>query len=630
MIDFFSSLPRPVRRLLLLLLDSVAIMLAVWASFSIRLSEWWPDMLHQAISLFPVALVISLPIFFALGFYRSVLRYAGWHMFNTIVKGVSLSLLLLIAAWAMLQGAIVPRSAWFVYWFILIALSGGSRLLLRDYLRRRFAEANNRKRVIIYGAGVAGVQIATALQHDLEFMPVGFVDDSPELRGSVIFGLKVQTPKHLPQLIRREQAEVVLLAMPSASRKQRRDILDALASLPVRFMVMPSMTELASGAKRIDDLRDVDVADILSRDPIKPNPALLKTCIRGKTVLVTGAGGSIGAELCRQIIQLGPRRLVLFELSEYGLYRIERELRSALASMARPPQLELIALLGSVNQRQRIHQVMVQFAVQTVYHAAAFKHVSIVEQNPLEGIQNNIFGTLYTAQAAAAAGVETFVLISTDKAVRPSNVMGASKRFAELVLQGLDQQPHKTCFCMVRFGNVLGSSGSIVPLFQQQIRAGGPVTVTDPEVTRYFMTIPEAAQLVIQAGAMADGGEVFLLDMGEPVNIIHIARRMIELSNFTVRDEEHPNGDIDIQFTGLKPGEKLHEELFLGSDNSATAHPMILQAREQSLPWDDVQTYLDRLRQYSKQFDEDAACAVLQEAIGEYRRPEAATARLAS
>lgn len=627
MIDFFSSLPRPVRRLLLLLLDSVAIIISVWVSFVVRLGEWWPEMLHQALLLFPFALAISLPIFFLLGFYRSVLRYAGRHMFNTIVKGVSLSLLLLIAAWAMLRGAVVPRSSWLVYWFILIALSGGSRLLLRDYLRRRFTDAANRKRVIIYGAGVAGVQIATALQHDLEFIPVGFVDDSPELRGSVILGLKVQTPKRLPQLIRQEQAEVVLLAMPSASRKQRRDILEDLASLPVRFMVMPSMTELASGAKRIDDLRDVDVADILSRDPIKPNPALLQACIRDKTVLVTGAGGSIGAELCRQIIQLRPRRLVLFELSEYGLYRIEQELRTVLASMTQPP--ELITLLGSVNQRQRMHQVMAMFAVQTVYHAAAFKHVSMVEQNSLEGIQNNIFGTLCTAQAAAAAGVETFVLISTDKAVRPSNVMGASKRFAELVLQALDQQDYKTRFCMVRFGNVLGSSGSIVPLFQQQIRAGGPVTVTDPNASRYFMTIPEAAQLVIQAGAMAEGGEVFLLDMGEPVTITHIAQRMIELSSFTVRDQDHPNGDIEIQFTGLKPGEKLHEELFLGSDNLATEHPMILRAREQSLSWQQVQHYLDRLSQCSKQFDEDAARAVLQDAIPEYQRPETRT-RLAS
>ncbi len=617
MIDIFLGFSRTTRRLSLLALDACAVLISLWAAFALRLGEWWPEMLTSALGLFPVALVVSLPIFWSIGLYRSVLRYAGRELFYTLLKGIGLSLLLVMASWLLLRGAPVPRSAWLINGLLLIGLIGGSRLVLRDYLLRRFASHMTRKQVIIYGAGVAGAQLAMALKHDPEHSPVAFVDDNPELHNSVICGLRVYKPGQLSRLVQSERVDAILLAVPSASRRQRQAILDRLTNLPVRLLVMPSLTELASGSKRIDELREVDVEDILGRDPVKPNHALLEACIRGKVVMVTGAGGSIGAELCRQIAQLGPRRLVLLDLSEFALYQIERELRER-----GDERVELLPVLGSINDVERVDQLLGRYGVQTVYHAAAYKHVALVEQNPVEGVRNNIFGTHRLARAVAIAGVEVFVFISTDKAVRPSSIMGSTKRFAELVLQGLAQTHPVTRFCMVRFGNVLGSSGSVVPLFREQIRRGGPVTVTHPEVTRYFMTIPEAAQLVIQAGAMAEGGEVFLLDMGEPVRILTLARRMIELSGFHVRDSSNPHGDIEIRYTGLRDGEKLHEELLIGDDNSPTKHPMIKRAREESLPWPAVERYLRRLEQAVEVADAQALRAVLEQAIHAPQRVE--------
>lgn len=629
MINAFTGLPRTIRRLLLLLLDSGIIAMAIWIAFAVRFGEWWPAMLTlHGPALLPISLLLILPVCWGIGLYRSVLRYAGYELFYTILKGVSIAVVLVIATWALLQLTPMPRFVWLIYWFVVAALISASRLFLRDYLMRRFASPVASKLVIIYGAGRAGVQLAMALRHDPEYRPVAFIDDNPDLQGSVVLGLKVYRHTALSRLIERDQIEAILLAIPSASRRQRRNILGRLTRLPVRLMVMPSLTELASGVKRIDDLRAVDVEDILGRDPIKPHPELLEACIRDKNVLLTGAGGSIGAELCRQIIQLGPRCLILFDVSEYALYRIEQELCALCDSIAYPPQI--ISNLGSVNHRKRMKMIMQQYNVQTVYHAAAYKHVPIVEVNPIEGVQNNIFATYHTALAAAEAQVETFVFISTDKAVRPSNVMGASKRLAELVLQGMAKQPYKTRFCMVRFGNVLASSGSVVPLFREQIRKGGPVTVTHPEVSRYFMTIPEAAQLVIQAGAMAQGGEVFLLDMGEPIKIVDLAKRLIELSGLRVRDERHPDGDIEIIFTGLRSGEKLHEELLIGAANESTDHPMIRRAHEESLPWFQVQRYLERLTQASKNFDYAAVDALLHEAVSGYENPSRLLHRTAS
>jgi FlaA1/EpsC-like NDP-sugar epimerase len=402
--------------------------------------------------------------------------------------------------------------------------------------------------------------------------------------------------------------------MPSVPHRRRREIIDALGPLPVKVMAMPGLAEIAAGTRRVDDVREVDIEDLLGRDPVRPNQRLLEACIRDKVVMVTGAGGSIGAELCRQIARLGPRRLVLFEQSEPALFQVEQEALKLVAGTG----TGVDAILGSVVHRNRVQRAMQSFGVETVYHAAAYKHVPMVEHNPIEGVQNNVMGTLHTAEAALAAGVGTFVLVSTDKAVRPTNVMGATKRFAELVLQGLAQQGGPTRFCMVRFGNVLASSGSVVPVFREQIRHGGPVTVTHPEVTRYFMTIPEAAQLVLQAGAMGQGGDVFVLDMGEPVRILDLARQMVRLSGLEVRDDENPEGDIEIVFTGLRPGEKLYEELLIGEQDEPTEHPRIRRAREEGLPWADVQAYSERLQAASKGCDCIEVRAVLTEAVRGY------------
>jgi FlaA1/EpsC-like NDP-sugar epimerase len=618
MLEQFLNLPIAVRRLLLVIGDTLAVLVAVWASFAIRLGDWWPDMLQDVVWLFPLAIIILIPTLAVVGLYRPILRYADESLLYTIVLGVSAGILLMMAVWVFLREGLVPRSSWLICWLVLTTLVGGGRLLLRRYLRRRFRSSAPRTPVIIYGAGEAGAQLVNALRYSAEFAPVVFVDDNPRLWGSVVLGLKVRAPTKLPRLIAHHEAGLILLALPSTSHRRRREILEDLAGLPVRVMALPTLAELTSGARRIDEFREIDVADILGRDTVQPNESLLRARVRDKAVMVTGAGGSIGAELCRQILALRPRRLVLFERSEYALYTIEQELGAMLANMGQPP-IELIPLLGSVIHRRRLQVAMEHFGVQTVYHAAAYKHVPIVEHNPIEGVRNNVFGTLHAAEAAIAAGVETFVLVSSDKAVRPTNVMGATKRLAELILEGLAGEGGATRLCMVRFGNVLDSSGSVVPLFREQIRKGGPVTVTHPEVERYFMTIPEAAQLVIQASAMAQGGDLFLLDMGEAVRIFDLARRMIGLSGMEVRDEEHPDGDIEIQFTGLRSGEKLREELLIGADDLPTEHPMIRRAREGDPPWAAIQDCLERLDAAARAFDYPAVRAILREAVVEYQ-----------
>ncbi|HRD66827.1 MAG TPA: nucleoside-diphosphate sugar epimerase/dehydratase [Candidatus Competibacter sp.] len=630
MLEQFLNLPPVVRRTLLIAGDALAVLVAIWASFALRLGDWWPDMLQDVVWLFPLAVAVLVPTFAAVGLYRPILRYADESLLYTIVLGASAGILLMMAVWVFLREGLVPRSSWLICWLVLMALVGGGRLVLRRYLRRRFRSSAFRTPVIIYGAGEAGAQLVNALRYSTEFEPAVFVDDNPRLWGSVVLGLKVRAPFKLSRLIARHEAGLILLALPSTSHRRRREILEALAGLPVRVMALPTLAELTSGARRIDEFREIDVEDILGRDSVQPNEVLLRARVRDKTVMVTGAGGSIGAELCRQILTLRPRRLVLFERSEYALYSIEQELGAMLDNMENPVpsgaasarvkrSVELVPLLGSVTHRQRLQVAMEGFGVQTVYHAAAYKHVPIVEHNPIEGVQNNVFGTLCAAEVAIAASVETFVLVSSDKAVRPTNVMGATKRLAELVLQGLAGQGGATRLCMVRFGNVLDSSGSVVPLFREQIRKGGPVTVTHPDVERYFMTIPEAAQLVIQASAMAQGGDLFLLDMGEAVRIGDLARRMIRLSGLEVRDEEHPDGDIEIRFTGLRSGEKLREELLIGADDLPTEHPMIRRAREGCPPWPVIRSYLDRLDAAAQNFDYPGVRALLREAVAEYR-----------
>ncbi|MBV8679773.1 MAG: polysaccharide biosynthesis protein, partial [Aquitalea sp.] len=525
----------------------------------------------------------------------------------------SLAVLVLTAVIVMARIAPFPRSSIIIFWMFAMAYIGGSRFVLRGLVRRIDSVDAPREHVIIYGAGQAGVQLMLALQAGKEYRPMAFVDDNPDSWKRTYRGLSVHAPDDLPLLIEETAASCILLAMPSVSRGRQREILESLEHLRIPIKRLPGMADLVSGEARVEELKEVEIEDLLGRDPVPPRPELLARNIQGRVVMVTGAGGSIGSELVRQIARNNPARIVLFELTEFALYAIDQELSQLAPAIARTP------VLGSVTDHARLCQIMRTFAVETVYHAAAYKHVPMVEHNPVAGILNNAFGTDTTAQAAEDCGVDTFVLISTDKAVRPTNVMGATKRLAELTLQGRHASGSKTCFVMVRFGNVLGSSGSVVPLFKKQIKAGGPVTVTHPDITRYFMTIPEAAQLVIQAGAMGEGGDVFVLDMGEPVKIAELARRMVHLSGLEVRDDKHPGGDIEIRFSGLRPGEKLYEELLIGDNVLATDHPRILRAQEYHLAAEELQHFMQQLGQACQQLDGAQAFALMQQVVHEFR-----------
>ena len=560
--------------------------------------------------LFALAPVIAIPLFVRFGMYRAVMRYFGNDALLAIGKAVTLSALILALAVYWYQGApkLVPRSMVLNYWWLSLVLLGGLRLLMRQYFMGDWFSAEQPSRlqgserglpkVAIYGAGAAGNQLIAALRLGRAMRPVAFIDDDSGIANRSIAGLRVYTSKHIQQMINETGANEILLALPSASRSRRREILEALEKYPLHVRSIPGFMDLASGRVKVEDVQEVDIADLLGRDAVPPEQVLFERCIRGQVVAVTGAGGSIGAELCRQIMLNEPATLLLFEHSEFNLYSIHSELQARIKRESLP--LRLVPILGSIRNAGRLLDVMQTWKVDTVYHAAAYKHVPMVEHNIAEGVLNNLVGTLNTAQAAIRAGVSNFVLISTDKAVRPTNVMGSTKRLAEMVLQALSReaapvlfdddkalrQLNKTRFTMVRFGNVLGSSGSVIPLFHEQIRKGGPVTVTHPNITRYFMTIPEAAQLVIQAGAMGEGGDVFVLDMGEPVKIAELAEKMIHLSGLSVRSDRAPHGDIAIEFSGLRPGEKLYEELLIGDNVSPTEHPMIMRANEEHLPWD--------------------------------------------
>ncbi len=562
-----------------------------------------------------IAGALTVPVLASQHLYRAIIRFIGVEMMVGVLRGMALvGAAVGFASYLLdLQPARGALALGLVFWAFASMVLGGVRLLMR------FAVAGGQRqgeRIAIYGAGDAGRRLvaAAAKSHDMD--AVLFFDDDPKLHGRVINGVPVAAPADLPALVERYGIERILLALPSAGRRRRQQVLASLEGLRVHVQTVPDIGDLLTGKARLEELREVCVADILGRDQVAPNTGLLDTCIRGKSVMVTGAGGSIGSELCRQIIELGARRLVLFELSELALYNIEQELRARQGESGL--QLELVALLGSVHHRERVRRVIQTFGVQTVFHAAAYKHVPIVEYNMTEGVHNNVIGTWYAAEAAEEAGVETFVLVSTDKAVRPVNVMGATKRFAELVLQSMAERGSRTRFCMVRFGNVLESSGSVVPLFREQIRKGGPVTVTHPEVTRYFMTIPEAAHLVIQAAAMARGGDVFVLNMGEPVRIADLAERMIRLTGLSVRDAANPDGDIVIEYTGLRPGEKLYEDLLISDNVAATDHPMILRAYEERLPWATVQRHLQELLAAAGQCDCDRIQQVLLDGVHGY------------
>jgi len=604
------DLPRNIKQACLLSLDMLFVLGAMWGAVALRWGHLNFQLGPVEYACAGVTLVISALIFLRLGLYRAVIRFMGQQAIWAIITAVSYSALILGATFFFTR-ADVPRSTPFIYWGLLLLTIGGTRLIVRAYYQAKLRSMS--ENVIIYGAGQSGRQLLQALHHGEEYHPVVFVDDSPYLQRSVINGLQVAKPEDLEQLIRQHNISQVLLAIPSASPDRRREIIDSLVGFPVHVRTVPTITELMAGEASVNQIRDIDLDDLLGREPVPPHPELVARCITDKVVMVTGAGGSIGSELCRQIVQSHPRELVLLDNSEYALYRIERELRETLTQLEL--ETELIPLLGSVQDQNRLESIYRTFAVSTVYHAAAYKHVPLVEYNIAEGVSNNVFGTWYAAQAALKAGVETFVLVSTDKAVRPTNIMGASKRFAEMILQGLAQEETETRFCMVRFGNVLGSSGSVVPLFRQQIETGGPVTVTHPEVSRYFMSIPEAAQLVLQAGAMGTGGDLFVLDMGEPVRIVDLARRMIRLSGYDMTPSSEETGHIQIEYVGLRPGEKLHEELLLGNNVSGTGHPMIMRAEEESLPNHQIQRLLEELVMHCDRLDCDGISVVLSKAV---------------
>jgi len=609
------SLPRGTKRLIMASADAVAIPTALWAALALKFDRLDPA-LDRTFAYFVVAVASALFFFAMFGLYRAVVRFMGPKAVLTVFAGVSLSVLVLMAFDRLAASHQMPLSAFGIYWALALPYVGGSRFVARYLFLRSAGNGRPVTRVAIYGAGNAGARVCSILLGGPDFEPVAFIDDKKSLQGSSINGVRVYGPEELPDLVRQRRIDRILLAIPSASRRRRREILTALEPLAVHVQSLPNLSDLIAGKAQISELRDVDVSDLLGRDPVPPRPKLFGSCIRGKCVLVTGAGGSIGSELCRQILRLGPTRLVLFEMSELALYNIERELEEVAAHERLT--VEIVPLLGNAHHRHRVREVLATFGVQTVYHAAAYKHVPIVEYNVVEGIHNNVISTWYTAEAALETGVETFVLISTDKAVNPANVMGATKRLAELVLQALQERTTHTRFCMVRFGNVLASSGSVVPLFQEQIRRGGPVTVTHPDVIRYFMTIPEAAQLVLQAGSMAKGGDVFVLDMGRPVRIEDLARRLISLMGLSVRDGSNPDGDIEIEYTGLRTAEKLFEELLIGSNVTGTDHPMIMRAIEHRLSWPKMQQILNELLVALASFDCHSALALLAESVAEY------------
>lgn len=611
----FLKLPRRHKQIIAVVTDYVMLLFAFWSALALRFETLTPDLGTYRWQMF-VAPLLAIPIFVRLGLYRAVVRFMEDRVVFVVASGATISVILLASLVALTHTPMLSRGVFGIYWLQAIVYVGMTRFLARSLFLRAERKQDSRKRVVIYGAGRSGTQLLYALRAGREYLPVAFFDDKVSIQQTELAGLRVHAPSLLPEFLTDKHIDEVLLAIPSAGRARRAQIISRLEGLHCRLKLVPSMSELVNGNVTVDAIREVELEDLLGRDIVAPDSTLLGKCITGKVVLVTGAGGSIGSELCRQIVRLGPARLVLMELSEFALYSVEQELTSLCAKLH--VRVDIIALLGSVIYAQRDERIMKTFGVQTVYHAAAYKHVPLVEHNPVEGVRNNVLGTRRMAEAALSAGVETFILISTDKAVRPTNVMGASKRLAELVLQGLARRGCSTRFCMVRFGNVLGSSGSVVPLFRRQIAARQAITLTHPEITRYFMTIPEAAQLVIQAGSMAMGGEVYVLDMGEPVKIIDLARRMIRLSGLSVRDEDNPQGDIPIEVVGLRPGEKLYEELLIGENVEGTSHPLIMRAYEHELPWVLLDKRLDDLDLACQSFDYRQVLAILISLVHEY------------
>lgn len=611
------NLPRTAKRLVAASVDLGLCVFTVWLAYYLRLGEFI-SLSGNALLAVLASICLALPVFMLSGLYRAIFRYSGWPALLAVARAISIYGLLYASIFTAIGVTDVPRTIGIIQPILLLLLVGASRALARIWLGDEYQSILKqaaRPKALIYGAGKTGRQLAAAMSNCYEMQVVGFLDDDDRLHGHVLNGQPIYNPENLPYLVSALPISDVLLAMPSLNRKRRNEILAQIRNAHVSVRTLPSVTDLAQGKVSISDLRELDIYDLLGREPVSPNHILLAKNVLNKVVLVTGAGGSIGSELCRQILSVGPEKLLLIEQSEFALYEIHRELEAKLAGR----HIKLVPLLGSVQDDERLHEVMSTWKPDTVYHAAAYKHVPLVEHNPAEGIKNNVIGTQKAAKAAAENGVTDFVLISTDKAVRPTNIMGASKRLAEMVLQALAAMSPNTKFTMVRFGNVLDSSGSVVPKFRQQIRDGGPITLTHPEITRYFMTIPEAAQLVIQAGAMAKGGDVFVLDMGSSVKIIDLAYRMIELSGLTVKNEENPSGEIEIEITGLRPGEKLYEELLIGDNPKLTSHPRIMKADEEFISWLDLEAKLKALEMALDINDVKVVRLMLQQLVSGYQ-----------
>ncbi|MFZ6692571.1 polysaccharide biosynthesis protein [Undibacterium sp. SXout20W] len=616
MLHSLISLSRLQKQVLAASLDTICLpvifILAIW----LRYEGFNEELFRHYFGLIISTPLISVPIFIRIGLYRAVVRFIDQKIISTIFIGASTSVLLLAFIGIMLHIMPISRAIFGFYWAGAIIYLCASRFVARTWLLSLGMSADAIP-VCIYGGGKAGALLAGALRSGGEYVCVAFVDDNKHIQGSTIAGIKVYSPADLANLVPKREIKQILLALPSISKTRQKQILDQLEYLKLKIKVTPSIQSLVNGELRLQDIRDVEIEDLLGRDQVTPDARLLAVCITNKNVMVTGAGGSIGSELCRQIVRQRPKKLVLLEMSEYGLYAIEQELCALRTQLGL--DLEIVPFLGTVLDAAKLDKIFAAFEIDTLYHAAAYKHVPLVELNPVDGIRNNVFGTLTVAEAAMRAKVSNFVLISTDKAVRPTNVMGTTKRLAELILQACARKQNGTRFCMVRFGNVLGSSGSVVPLFRKQIMAGGPITLTHPDITRYFMTIPEAAQLVLQAGAMGEGGDVFVLDMGEPVRILDLARRMVHLSGLEVKTDATPDGTIEIQHVGLRPGEKLFEELLIGDNVEGTSHPLIMRAQENEIPWNTLEHFLEELRQACDTFNYTEIRTLLLKIVAEYQ-----------
>ncbi len=617
MLNYLLNAPRATKRLITLFYDALIIPPAIYTALALRHGELFIPITPQITTTILATTFITLGIFTRTGLYRAVIRYMASKAFSTLALGITLSALVLATS-SFITQANLPRSSIIIYWFTAFALLGGPRLFIRNIVN----QLNNVKKeaVLVYGAGNQGVALTNALSNSDQYRAVAFLDDNHKKQKMSIQGLKVHSPNNIKTLAESHNAKKVLLALGNASFTQRKQLIERISNIKLEILTTPAVQDIISGKAKIEEIKEIEIEDLLGRDCVTPDQSLLSSNIQEKVVLVTGAGGSIGSELCRQILKLTPTKLILLELNEFSLYSIEQELNNY--CQAQKLNTAIISILGSVQNQNRLTTIFKTFNVETIYHAAAYKHVPMVEHNVVEGVRNNVFGTWYAAEAAISAGVKNFVLISTDKAVRPTNIMGTSKRLAELVLQALALRQSATSFCMVRFGNVLGSSGSVVPLFHKQIKKGGPITVTHPDIIRYFMTIPEAAMLVIQAGSMGKGGDVFVLDMGDPVKITALAQKMIRLSGLTEKTESEPNGDIEIQFSGLRPGEKLYEELLIGENVEGTSHKRIMTANEAHLSWPETHNLLNHLDKACHNFRVDDVINLLLEAPAAFNKQD--------